>query len=77
MSNQVQINAFGRAAGLLGGPGELRDHLQVPSYELARWMSDSTAAPLWAFLKVVDLIVGHDPAWPVSEHPHDRAVELT
>jgi hypothetical protein len=68
MASRVHMQALRRAADILGGPTQLRDHLKVSALVLTLWMSGALAMPNDAFLKVVDLIVERDISDLKSKH---------
>jgi hypothetical protein len=53
--------AFARAADVLGGVAALSDYLQVPQYELMRWIRGESTPSQRAFMDVVDLLSEANP----------------
>lgn len=72
MEETVQSRALKRAAEILGGKANLREHLKCSARELDTWLAAIEKPPMDVFLKAVDII----SAAPVLSKPAERARQL-
>ena len=78
MGNRIHILAVGRASEIAGGATALAFYLKVTPATVATWLQGTGEVPLWAFLKVVEVIVerpavrlqGATEAWEAAEFRH-------
>ena len=72
MEETIQSRALKRAAHILGGTANLREHLKCSARELDTWLAAVEKPPMDVFLKAVDII----SAAPVLSKPAERARQL-
>jgi GAF domain-containing protein len=69
----VQSRALKRAAQMLGGKAQLREHLKCSARDLDTWLAGAQKPPMDVFLKAVDIV---SAASPVLSKPAERARQL-
>ena len=62
MRNRIHMRAVQRAADIAGGLTPLARYLDISPLLVASWVHGATEVPAAAFLRIVDILVGHEEA---------------